>query len=116
LLKRLYDLTGVILTMMVLNYAASPFILLTVKNLMWSWQRLGWYGHIVIIGSLLFFYAGGTAFFEQVQKEKVIGPPVRGKPVNGEAKLNGSTTSMSTLVSEKNLVLPPLVDKIVLGG
>ena len=65
------------------------------------------------MGSLLFFYAGGAKFFMGLQKAKGIAPPVRGKPVNGEAKMNGSKSGVNTPVSEKNFVLPPSVDKIV---
>jgi lysophospholipid acyltransferase len=114
LLKRLYDLAGIILTTMILNYAASPFILLSAKDSILSWNRLGWYGHIVVMGSLVFFYAGGTKFFMGLQKARGIVPPVRGKPAqNGEAKMNGSKSGVNTPVSEKNFVLPPSVDKIV---
>jgi lysophospholipid acyltransferase len=115
LLKRLYDLAGIILSAMILNYAASPFILLSAKDSILTWQRLGWYGHIVIMGSLVFFYAGGAKFFKGLQKAKGIVQPVRGKPsvVNGDAKTNGSTTGTSTPVSEKNFMLPPSVDKVV---
>lgn len=115
LLKRLYDLAGIILSIMILNYAASPFILLSAKDSILTWQRLGWYGHIVIMGSLVFFYAGGAKFFKGLQRAKGIVPPVRGKPSvgNGDAKTNGSTTGTNTPVSEKNFVLPPSVDKVV---
>src|SRR6266567_1297010 len=106
LLKHLYDLAGIILTTMIFNYAASPFILLSAKDSILSWNRLAWYGHIVIMGSLLFFYAGGTKFFKGLQKARGIVPPVRGKPVNGEAKMNASTTGTNTPVSERNFVLP----------
>lgn len=116
LLKRLYDLGGTILSIMILNYAASPFILLSAKDSILTWQRLGWYGHIVIIGSLVFFYAGGAKFFKGLQKAKGIVQPVRGKPSavgNGDVKVNGTTTGTDTPVSEKNFVLPPSVDKVV---
>jgi lysophospholipid acyltransferase len=39
--KRLYDLAGTILSAMILNYAASPFILLSAKDSILTWQRLG---------------------------------------------------------------------------
>jgi len=113
LLKHLYDLAGIILTSMILNYAASPFMLLSAKDSIKSWHRLGWYGHIVVMGSLVFFYTGGSKFFKELQRAKGIVPPVRGKPVNGEAKVNVSKSGVNTPVSEKNFVLPPSVDKII---
>jgi lysophospholipid acyltransferase len=64
LLKRLYDLAGIILSAMVLNHTASLFILLSVKDSILTWQRLGWYGHIAIMGSLV------AKFFKGLQKAK----------------------------------------------
>ncbi|KAJ3495292.1 hypothetical protein NLJ89_g10651 [Agrocybe chaxingu] len=117
LVKRLYDLGGVILSAMILNYAASPFIILSAKDSIATWKALGWYGHIVIMGSLLFFYAGGTKFFRGLQKAKGIAPPARGgKPQangNGTTNGNGTGSGTATPLSEKNFVLPPSVDKIL---
>ncbi|KAF8351002.1 MBOAT, membrane-bound O-acyltransferase family-domain-containing protein [Amanita rubescens] len=81
--KRLYDLGGIILSIVIVNYATAPFMLLSVKDSLTCWSRLGWYGHIIIFGALLFFYGGGTVYFKQLQKEKGIAPP--GKGANGTA-------------------------------
>ena len=35
-----------------------------------TWSRLGRYGHIVVMGGLVFFYGGGTKFFRSLQKAK----------------------------------------------
>ena len=75
LLKKIYDLLGVVLSIFILNYAASPFILLSTRESLLTWSRLGWYGHIVVMGSLVFFYGGGTKFFMSLQKAKGILPP-----------------------------------------
>ena len=75
LLKRVYDLFGVFLSILILNYTASPFILLSARDSLLTWSRLGWYGHIVVMGSLVFFYGGGTKFFMGLQKAKGISPP-----------------------------------------
>ena len=103
---------------MILNYAASPFIILSAKDCIETWKLLGWYGHIVVMGSLLFFYAGGAAFLKGLQKTMGVAPPPRptanGKTngkVNGTA--SGTASGTETPVSEKNVVLPPSVDKIV---
>ena len=74
-LKRIYDLFGVLLSIFILNYVASPFILLSTRESLLTWSRLGWYGHIVVMGSLVFFYGGGTKFFMSLQKAKGILPP-----------------------------------------
>ena len=72
LLKRIYDLLGVLLSVSILNYAASPFILLSARESLLTWSRLGWYGHIIVIGGLVFFYGGGTKFLRSLQKAKGI--------------------------------------------
>ncbi|KAF8960202.1 endoplasmic reticulum protein [Flammula alnicola] len=117
LAKRVYDLLGIILSAMILNYAASPFILLSATDSMLTWQRLGWYGHIIVLGGLVFFYAGGTRFFRGLQKKRGVLPPPRGAKPAGAANGNGTASVMSsgygTPVSEKNFVLPPSVDKII---
>ncbi|KAJ2929534.1 hypothetical protein H1R20_g7551, partial [Candolleomyces eurysporus] len=75
LVKHLYDLTTIVLSAMILNYAASPFIILSAKDSIETWKVLGWYGHVVIMGSLLFFYAGGAAFLKGLQKSMGVAPP-----------------------------------------
>ena len=66
---------GVLLSVFILNYAASPFILLSTRESLLTWSRLGWYGHIVVMGALVFFYGGGTKFCMNLQKAKGILPP-----------------------------------------
>jgi len=73
-LKRIYDLFGFILSIFILNYAAAPFILLSTRESLLTWSRLGWYGHVVVMGGLLFFYGGGTKFFMSLQRAKGILP------------------------------------------
>ena len=73
--KRIYDLLGVLLSIFILNYAASPFILLSTRESLLTWSRLGWYGHIVVMGGLMFFYGGGTKFFMSLQKANGISSP-----------------------------------------
>ena len=107
LLKRIYDLSGITLTILILNYSASPFMLLTASDSLLTWSRLGWYGHIVVMGSLVFFYAGGTKFFMDLQKAKGIIPP--SKVAAAVSVQNG----VSTPVSEKTFTLPPSVDTVV---
>jgi len=106
LLKRIYDLSGIILTTLILNYAASPFILLTASDSLLTWSRLGWYGHIVVMGGLVFFYGGGTKFFMSLQKARGILPP-------GKAAAAAVQNGVSTPVSEKTFMLPPSADAVV---
>ena len=105
LLKRIYDLLGIVLTSAILNYTACPFILLTVRDSFLTWGQLGWYGHVIVMGSLVFFYAGGTKFFMDLQKAKGILPPSK-----GPASVQNGT---STPLSEKTFTFPPSVDTVI---
>ncbi|TFK43038.1 MBOAT, membrane-bound O-acyltransferase family-domain-containing protein [Crucibulum laeve] len=106
--KRIYDLLGIMVSAMVLNYCASPFILLSARSSFITWHRLGYYGHIVIIGSLVFFYAGGTKWFRALQKKRGILPPAR-----APAHTNGTASGLSTPIGEKNFMIPPSLDSVV---
>ncbi|KAJ6456381.1 MBOAT, membrane-bound O-acyltransferase family-domain-containing protein [Mycena sanguinolenta] len=61
--KHVYNMLGTLITILLLNFAASPFMLLDVNDSILAWARLGFYGHIIIGGSLAFFYA-----FKQASK------------------------------------------------
>ncbi|KAF9531014.1 MBOAT, membrane-bound O-acyltransferase family-domain-containing protein [Crepidotus variabilis] len=104
-LKPVYDVLGTVTSIAILNYSAAPFIILSASDSIRTWNVLGWYGHIVIIGSLLFFYFGGTRYFRGLQKRNGILPASKGKP--------GTTNGVSTPATEKNFVLPPSVDKVL---
>jgi len=94
-LKRIYDLFGILLSIFILNYAASPFILLSARDSLLTWSRLGWYGHIIVMGSLVFSYAGGTKFFMGLQKAKGILPPSK-VPVSAQNGTTAKSTGIST--------------------
>ena len=49
-------------------------ILLSTRDALLTWSRLGWYGHVVVMGGLVFFYGGGTKFFMSLQKARGILP------------------------------------------
>ncbi|KAI0092435.1 MBOAT, membrane-bound O-acyltransferase family-domain-containing protein [Irpex rosettiformis] len=102
-IKRVYDFIGAILTTMILNYMAAPFMLLTWHDSILGWSRLGWYGHIAIGGTLAFFHLGGTKFLKKTQAARA---KKAGVAVNGKATTtpHGSGTSTPGEVP----VLPPL--------
>ncbi|KAJ7667617.1 endoplasmic reticulum protein [Mycena polygramma] len=100
--KRAYDVVGTIITILVLNYAASPFMLLTAKASFTTWGRLGFYGHIVILGSMTFFYCGGTKFFRQMQAKQA-----------AKAAVAVGDSGAATPVNEKQFMVPPSFDQIV---
>jgi lysophospholipid acyltransferase len=97
--KRAYDLVGTVITILLLNYAASPFMLLSVKDSFAAWGRLGFYGHIIIGGTMAFFYTGGTKGLRGLQAK--------------QAKQTNATEPISTPVHEKQFMLPPSFDQLV---
>ena len=92
IIQRIYDLLGIVLSAMILNYSASPFILLSGRDSILSWKRLGWHGHIIIMGSLVVFAAGGTKFCRNWQKKLGVLPPSKKPAANGTAPSNGVST------------------------
>jgi lysophospholipid acyltransferase len=96
---------GSITSILILNYTAAPFILLSASDSIYTWKLLGWYGHIVVMGGLAFFYLGGTKYLKGLQKTRGIIPPSKGVVIQ---QPNGVTP-----IEEKNFVLPPAVDSIV---
>jgi len=131
LLKQIYDFLGIVTSIIILNYVASPFILLTARDSITTWNRLGWYGHIVILGCLAFFYAGGSKWFKSLHRKMGIVPAAKptangnghahkngNAQVNGNGKANGNgnveqSSGASTPVGEKNFVMPPSLDSMV---
>ncbi|KAJ6627426.1 endoplasmic reticulum protein [Mycena sp. CBHHK59/15] len=97
LAKQAYDVAGTVVSILLLNYAASPFMLLTATSSFTSWTRLGWYGHIIIGGAMVFFYSGGTKLLRGLQKKQA-------------AKQESGTT---TPVQEKQFMVPPSFDQLV---
>ena len=56
---------------MLVNYAAAPFMLLTVEDSLECFSRVAWYGYIIVGGSLFFFYAGGTRSLKNAQAKRI---------------------------------------------
>ncbi|RDB20528.1 Lysophospholipid acyltransferase [Hypsizygus marmoreus] len=114
-LKEVYDLLGMLLSTMILNYAASPFMLLTASSSITVWTRLGYYGHIIIGGALVFFYAGGTHYLRTLQADR--GILHAGKKPAGGAKAgvadNGDVSGTTTPILEKTFTLPPTFDEVI---
>lgn len=111
-LKEIYDIAGTLLSTLILNYAASPFMLLSAKSSFKVWTSLGFYGHIIIGGGLVFFYAGGTKYFKRLQAERGI---VSGrKPAaNAGGDTSAPSSGTSTPIAEKNFTLPPAFNEVI---
>jgi lysophospholipid acyltransferase len=58
--KRMYDIGGILVSVLVLNYAASPFMLLSIRDSLRTWAALGWYGQVLVFSALVFFWTGGA--------------------------------------------------------
>jgi lysophospholipid acyltransferase len=107
--KIAYDIAGTLVSTAILNYAASPFMLLSASNSFTAWSHLGYYGHIIIGGGLVFFYAGGTKYFRHLQKERGIIPSIK---ASANASASGNN-GQGTPVSEKTFTLPPAFDTVI---
>jgi lysophospholipid acyltransferase len=68
--KRIYDLTGTFAGILILNYVAAPFMLLTFSDSIEAWRRLHWYGFWMIGSTLAFFWLGGSSFLKALQKKE----------------------------------------------
>src|SRR5258705_43305 len=83
LAKRLYDVVGTATTILIVNYATTPFILLTIKESIQSWTVLSFYGHVMVMGALAFFHLGGTQYLKGLQKQMGILPPSKAPAKSG---------------------------------
>ena len=69
-IKRLYDLSGIAVCILLVNYATIPFMLLHVQESTQAWTRLWWYGHCMVGSCLVFFYAGGRRWLKGIQVKR----------------------------------------------
>ena len=69
--KMAYDYLGMFATVMLTNYGAVPFMLLTIYDSFVAWNNVVWYGHFLVAGALIFFYFGGTVLLTQIQAVRV---------------------------------------------
>ena len=113
-LKIAYDIAGTMYSPLILNYVAAPFMLLTWKDSMLAWSRLGWYGHWITFGPLAFFYLGGSKLLKGAQMKRVKKAGVKvDKDVKVEVNGNGSTKTPvngSGAATPRVQTLPPFDD------
>jgi lysophospholipid acyltransferase len=69
-LKPLYDAASIVVSILVLNYTASPFMLLSIKDSLRCWAALGWYGNVLVFGALAFFWSGGARLLGTAKPER----------------------------------------------
>ena len=70
-MKIAYNVAGTVCTVLVVNFATTPFILLHLSDGVEAWRRLHWYGLWMVFGSMAFFYGGGTAWLKGIQAKRV---------------------------------------------
>ncbi|CAL1701570.1 unnamed protein product [Somion occarium] len=70
-MKRIYDVIGMFCAVTMMNYMAGAFMLLTLEKSLIAWSRVWWYGHFMVFGGLVFFYAGGIRMLRSIQKQRV---------------------------------------------
>ena len=70
-LKGAYDVAGTICSILMVNFACTPFILLHLPDGIEAWRRLHWYGLWMIFGGMAFFYSGGAAWLKGLQAKRV---------------------------------------------
>jgi hypothetical protein len=71
LMKTAYDVAGTVCTVLMVNFACTPFILLQLSDGIEAWRRLHWYGLWMVFGSMAFFYGGGAAWLKGIQAKRV---------------------------------------------
>lgn len=98
LLKRLYDIAGTLTSILVVNFATAPFMLLNVRDSLHAWNVLRWYGFVIIFGGLGFFYAGGAKWLKSLHPLQVQGADTKkGKStLRAEIPKTGMVLSMTT--------------------
>ncbi|KZT20666.1 MBOAT-domain-containing protein [Neolentinus lepideus HHB14362 ss-1] len=85
--KFIYDILGTVSSVLLVNYTTGPFILLTADKSFYTWRLLGWYGHVMVGGTLVFFYAGGRRVLRKMQEKRVknLGMPLQ-MPAVGDVR------------------------------
>ncbi|KAF7313476.1 hypothetical protein HMN09_00503500 [Mycena chlorophos] len=104
LIKRLYDVVGTFITILLLNYTVAPFMLLTTASSLETWRYLYFYGHVIIVAAMVFFYAGGAKVCRALQKKMGVAKPPSSRSTKPAAE---------TPAEEKLVTMPPPLDKVV---
>ena len=105
---------------MIMNYAAAPFMLLTIEDTLECFSRVEWYGYTIVGGSLFFFYAGGTRALKKAQAKRVKNyqdmvaeekerEREKDESVNGTAyETEGGSGTATPSSSDETHVVPPI--------
>ena len=63
-------------------------MLLGIRRSLEAWSVLGWYGHVMIVGGMVFFYGGGAGLLKGIQAKRI----KKFERVNGTKSSNGTET------------------------
>ncbi|BGP13333.1 hypothetical protein JCM10213_001480 [Rhodosporidiobolus nylandii] len=70
-LKRFYDFAGTLATLVVLNFAVVPFLLLDVSSSLGAWRAVNFYGlWLVFIPFFILNLGGGLRYLKAVQRKR----------------------------------------------
>jgi len=98
IIKFLYDVAGTLTTILLLNYAVIPFILLDLRSSIEGWRRAYWYGHFVIGASLIFFRSGAAKYLMALQAKRVL----------AAAEATRRAAEEKSMSTKPGLVVPPI--------
>ena len=88
------------MTVLLVNYATMPFILLNLEDSLEGWRQFGWYGFWMVGSALVFFLTGGSQYLHRLQKQQE-------KSADSVDRVLGAKTEMSRTPGTP-LVVPPL--------
>ncbi|KAF8580586.1 MBOAT-domain-containing protein [Ramaria rubella] len=71
LVKKIYDFTGSLASLMILNFAVAPFIIGDFYDSIEMWRRMDWYGLWMVGGTLLFFSLGGKRWTTSIIQSRI---------------------------------------------
>jgi lysophospholipid acyltransferase len=69
--KRLYDLVGSVVAVLLMNFTVAPFVIGGFYDSMETWRRMEWYGLWMVGGTLAFFSLGGKSWMQSLAHGRV---------------------------------------------
>lgn len=67
--KLIYDFLSWFTVQSLINYTVAAFFLLGWKDSLIGWSRLGWYGHVLLIGGWLSMKFGAADFLKKINAQ-----------------------------------------------
>jgi lysophospholipid acyltransferase len=105
MIKTVYDVVGSVLTLILINYTIMPFMLLGFMDSFRGWYLLHLYGHVVIGGALIFFYAGGKQWLKTLQTRRTAKAQKRFEELKNQQGPGATVASDSFLLPPVDLAV-----------